>query len=435
MITHCIWFRQDLRVNDNPALTAARQAGVPVIAVYAVTPTTWQQHDWAPVKAELVKARLQELADELAVLNIPLHVLQLETFSDIPAAIKALCEQHHIKAVFVNRQYAVDERHCEQKVRAACGVNWHAFDGNWLLAPERGLNQQGEPYKVFTAFKRHVLSQITSPTNIQLGHSKAEQDLMRFCQQQVLDYQTQRDFPNLDGTSRLSPYLAQGILSPWQCIAAMMQACQVGSIGALLNLPGPATWLSELIWREFYQHLMWHYPDLSKGKAFKPETDRLRWSQDSVLFAQWCQGKTGFPLVDAGMRQLNETGWMHNRLRMVTAMFLTKTLFIDWRLGERYFMQHLIDGDFAANNGGWQWCASTGTDAVPYFRIFNPTTQSERFDPKGDFIRRYCPELASLSAGEIHDPLPLQRASLGYPEPIVDYKLMRQKVIDAFKTL
>lgn len=435
MKKNAVWFRQDLRVNDNPALKAAQQSGVPVMAIYAITPETWQAHDWAPAKIDFVKQRLLELAEELKVLNIPLYCLELKTFEDIPVAIQALCEHHQINGIFVNRQYALDERRCEQQVRQACTVSWHEFDGNWLLAPERGLNQQGEPYKVFTAFKRHALGQIASPNNIQLGNNKAERALTQFCQEALLEYQTQRDFPNIEGTSRVSHYLAQGVLSPQQCISAMMRACGVDSIGALLNLPGPATWLSELLWREFYQHLMWHYPSLSKGKAFKPETDALPWSEDPLLFEAWCQGKTGFPLVDAGMRQLNQTGWMHNRLRMVTAMFLTKTLFIHWRLGERYFMQHLIDGDFAANNGGWQWCASTGTDAVPYFRIFNPTTQSERFDPNGDFIRRYCPELASLNARDIHNPSPTQRQKLGYPKPVVDYKMMRQKVIGAFKLL
>ena len=181
---------------------------------------------------------------------------------------------------------------------------------------------------------------------------------------------------------------------------------------------------------------MFFHPEICRYKPYKPATDKISWRYDKADFAKWCEGKTGFPLVDAAMRQLNQTGWMHNRLRMVVAIFLSKTLFIDWRWGEKYFMQNLIDGDLAANNGGWQWSASTGTDAVPYFRIFNPTTQSERFDPQGKFIRQYCPELAQLDDKAIHNPYAYGVApgALDYPQPIVDYKSMRTKVIAIFKS-
>ena len=192
-------------------------------------------------------------------------------------------------------------------------------------------------------------------------------------------------------------------------------------------------WLQELIWREFYQVVIFNFPNVCRGKPFKANTDQLPWRYDPQLLTAWQQGQTGFPIVDAGMRQLNETGWMHNRVRMICAMFLTKNLFIDWRLGERYFSEHLIDGDFAANNGGWQWCASTGTDAVPYFRIFNPTEQSKRFDPTGAYIRHYCPELGDFNEHEIHNPPELFRGN--YPAPIVNYKLSREYTLAAFKKL
>jgi deoxyribodipyrimidine photo-lyase len=184
---------------------------------------------------------------------------------------------------------------------------------------------------------------------------------------------------------------------------------------------GIATWINELIWREFYKHLLVDFPQLCRFKPFKPETDRLPWKQDSELFEAWKAGRTGFPIVDAAMRQLKQTAWMHNRLRMVVAMFLTKHLFIDWRLGEAYFMSMLVDGDLASNNGGWQWSASTGVDAVPYFRIFNPTRQSQRFDERGDFIRQYLPELSGLDNKSIHMPSAQQAKALAYPLPIVDH--------------
>ena len=435
MKAHCLWFRHDLRVTDNPIIKAALHPNTPVIAIYAVTPETWQAHHWAPRKVEFVLAQVQQLQNDLHQLGIPLEILQLHRFADVPLKINEICQKHHITALFVNRHYGLDERRCEQQVQATCNVAWHTFDANWLVSPDRLLNQQGRPYHVFTAFKRQVLQYLEAPVWAEVGNSEAEQQLLDFCRHRLADYHRQRDFPSLEGTSQLSHYLAQGVLSPYQCIAAMMQATGGDSLSALNAKPGPATWLNELLWREFYQHLVWHYPNLCKGEAFKPKTDALNWSTDSAQFEHWCKGNTGFPLVDAAMRQLNQTGWMHNRLRMVTAMFLTKTLFINWRLGERYFMEHLIDGDFAANNGGWQWCASTGTDAVPYFRIFNPTTQSQRFDPEGAFIRRYCPELSRLNNRSIHCPTSVQRQQCAYPEPIVDYTLMRKKVIHAFQML
>ena len=216
--------------------------------------------------------------------------------------------------------------------------------------------------------------------------------LRDFCRERVQDYDRKRDIPGEPGTSRLSAALAIGLLSPRQCLARLQAEQETANESA----SGPHVWLSELIWREFYQHVAFHFPRVVKGRAFKEETDAIRWRDDEADFQAWCEGRTGFPIVDAGMRQLKQTGWMHNRLRMITASFLVKDLHIDWRRGERYFMSQLIDGEFASNNGGWQWAASTGTDAAPYFRVFNPTTQGKRFDPEGHFIRQYVPELLSL---------------------------------------
>ncbi|MFC7001925.1 cryptochrome/photolyase family protein [Pseudobowmanella zhangzhouensis] len=227
------------------------------------------------------------------------------------------------------------------------------------------------------------------------GEQLAQQQLQRFVHEAIRDYKQTRDFPAQDNTSRLSAYQAVGALSTMQCLRAAL-AENNGELDS--GNEGIVTWINELIWRDFYRHLLVAYPDLCKHKAFKSDTDRLPWKHDEDKFQRWCEGNTGYPIVDAAMRQMNQTGWMHNRLRMIVAMFLTKHLFIDWRWGERYFMQKLVDGDLASNNGGWQWSASTGCDAVPYFRIFNPVTQSERFDPKGDFIRNYVPEIAKFDA-------------------------------------
>ena len=203
--------------------------------------------------------------------------------------------------------------------------------------------------------------------------------------------------------------------------------------------PGATTWISELVWRDFYNHVLVGFPRVSKHQPFNLKTDSIPWRTSEKDFEAWKNGQTGYPIVDAGMRQLNETGWMHNRLRMVTAMFLTKHLLIDWRMGEKYFMQKLIDGDLAANNGGWQWSASTGTDSVPYFRIFNPFSQSKRFDPEGSFIKRLCPELKEVPAKSLHDAGKLSKSidelKIEYPGYIVDYQLGRERALKAFKKI
>jgi deoxyribodipyrimidine photo-lyase len=267
------------------------------------------------------------------------------------------------------------------------------------------------------------------------GEKVAKRHLQHFIQHTLFSYDQTRDYPAIEGTSRLSPYLATGMISPRQCFLAALAANQgeltTGNKGAL-------TWMSELIWREFYKHILVAYPRVSMHLPYRLETKKIDWRYNEKQWLAWQHGNTGYPIVDAAMRQLNTTGWMHNRLRMIVAMFFTKNLFFDWRLGEQYFIEHLIDGDLAANNGGWQWCASTGTDAAPYFRVFNTVTQSERFDEKGKFIRRYCPELTSLSDDTIHDPhgrAPLLVQKLHYPASIVNLALSRKHAIETFKYL
>ena len=249
-----------------------------------------------------------------------------------------------------------------------------------------------------------------------------------FCRERADAYRGKGDFPAETGTSKLSAALALGLISPRQCLARL-HAEAGDSIWDPKSNPG--TWLNELLWRAFYHQVAFHFPRVVMGRAFQPETEAIAWGNDPELFAAWQQGLTGYPIVDAGMRQLAETGWMHNRLRMITASFLCKHLHIDWRWGERHFLQQLIDADFASNNGGWQWAASTGTDAAPYFRIFNPTTQSQRFDARGRFIRHYVPELAELSDKAIHQP----GATGIYPGPIVDHRASRETTLALFQQI
>lgn len=467
---HVVWFRHDLRYHDNQALDTALQCAQQdngsVIGLYIATPVSWQEHDMAPIRQHLLRRRVQALSGELAQFNIPLLMVEGSDYascSDIIAQLLPL----GVVALYAQQEYELREQVRDQQVTALLAqqqVAAYWFDRLCLMPPTAVRNKQGEVYKVFTPFKRSWLSllaakgvfcyskpRVQQPPTVQLPPlpplqlsepglaAESSQDwpvaelailqrMRQFCQQRVQDYALQRDFPALDGTSTLSPYLAIGAISAQQCVARLQ--LEAGE-RLYQEKSGAAIWLSELIWRDFYKHILVAFPKLIKHRAFQAETDLIVWPGKQTLFAAWCQGETGYPIVDAAMRQLNQTGWMHNRLRMIVASFLVKDLHIDWRLGEQYFMSKLIDGDFAANNGGWQWAASTGTDAVPYFRIFNPVTQSQRFDPQGIFIRQYLPELAAVADKEIHWPHKMATPA-GYCKPIVEHDVARKTTLALF---
>lgn len=472
-----MWFRSDLRTSDNAALAAAGSVpGATIVACFAVCAEQWREHDMAGVKVDFILRGLQDLSKRLAELNIPLLIILAPRFENVPEAMVRLASGHSCRAVFFNDEYEINERRRDDAVvdaLAAAGVEARRFTDQVLVAPGEVRTGEGRYFTVFTPFRKalyraiderggvvlHDCPRKQAPTGITpspvpervagfasrvpsdlwpAGEAAAAERLDRFVRSGMRVYGDRRDLPALDGTSALSPYLSVGAVSVRQCVLAAM-----GVQGGRLEgaSAGATQWISELAWREFYKHVLVGYPRVCMGRAFKPQTDRIRWSKDDRGFSAWCEGRTGVPIVDAGMRQLKAIGWMHNRVRMITAMYLSKDLFIDWRLGERHFMQHLVDGDLGSNNGGWQWSASTGTDAAPYFRIFNPVTQSRRFDADGAYIRRYVPELADLEGGEkgaIHDPevLPdLARARLDYPRPIVDHAAAKARVTAAFRAL
>lgn len=467
-MTSLVWLRNDLRLRDNPALHKAAEAGRGVIAVYIVCDECVSRFPIAPVKMDFIRRHLLILTQELARLNIALNVLQVKTLATIPDRLLEWAQQHNIQQVYFNAEYPWDElerdRLVNQRLQAQ-GILVKRCHDRVIVPPGMIRNGQGEPYKVFTAFKRKWLQTVMplhlqplglpakqekiihkSTTSMEInqlfslynlrnmeqgwpaGEDEAYSRLDRFIETSLTQYQEHRDFPAINGTSSLSPYLAVGSISPRQAISAVLAFTRGEWEG---TNAGASCWISELIWREFYQHLVVDFPQVCKYKAMQAHTEAFPWRRDKKLFSSWCEGNTGIPIVDAAMRQLAMTGWMHNRLRMVVAMFLTKNLQIDWRMGETYFMSQLIDGDFAANNGGWQWSASTGTDAAPYFRIFNPVSQSERFDPKGEFIRNWIPELADLPSREIHNPG--KRGN--YPAPIVDLSESRKLTIALFAQL
>ncbi len=469
MTTHLVWLRNDLRVNDNTALAAAcRDSKAKVLALFIATPGQWQQHQMAARQATFIHQNLCLLQTALAERGIPLHFHQCDSFADSVDYLADFCRQHQIDQLYYNYQYEINERERDaaaEKRLDADSVICQGFDDSLLLPPGSVQTGSNTMFKVFTPFSRafvrrlhqglpecHYAPKARADAPIKpgkripafdypskqvdeswfpAGEEAALKQLRHFAQQAVQIYPEQRDTPAVDGTSRLSAYLAIGVLSPRQCLHRVLKEHPYA-----LNEGKAFTWLNELIWREFYRHLMVAFPLLCKHQPFVDWTRKVSWQKNQPHFEAWQQGKTGYPIVDAAMRQMNTLGWMHNRLRMITASFLVKDLLIDWRDGERYFMQQLIDGDLAANNGGWQWAASTGTDAAPYFRIFNPTTQGERFDAQGEFIRQWLPELKDVPNSDIHQPhawAQKNNKKLDYPAPIVEHKDARKKTLDAFE--
>lgn len=465
---HLVWLRNDLRSADHPALfhacSAARDSGGSVTALYIATPAQWEYHDEAPAKLALRSGLLTDLREQLAALGIGFALLECPRYTDIPALLLSYTEQRGAGALWYNADYPLDELNRDHAVAEqldAAGIICHQCDGDMLLA-EPTLNGQGLPYKVFTPWYRDWVRKVeqtglpalpvpepigaalpatTEPVALPgasryrddlwpANEAAAQQRLAKFAAQQMSRYGELRDIPSVNGTSTLSVYLASGVLTVRQIFAAVVGQCEATGRNWRDD-----DWFRELGWREFYKNLMIHFPALSRGAAFKSETEVLHWQNDEPLNLLWQRGQTGYPIVDAAMRQLARTGWMHNRLRMITASFYTKLLFMDWRAGEAYFMQQLLDGDFASNNGGWQWSASTGCDASPWFRIFSPLRQSERFDPDGAFIRKMVPELAGVDGKQIHNPPSAVRQACGYPEPIVDYSQARAAALAAFKAL
>lgn len=463
-----LWLRSDLRVQDNPALVSA-MSSAPTVAVYCLCEGQWNEHGVSQAKRSLIVRQLTDLNESLNSLNIPLVVVNAGRFENIPQYLVQMCNDYDISHVFTNDEYEFNERVCSRRVKDALekeSKSLLTYVDQCMIAPGTIVNKQGEMYKVFSAFKRaflqsysehardflatpnpqtaltHIESDLSALEGLvfhgdhkdiwQAGEDQALNRLSHFIDHEVRTYHQHRDHPALESTSQLSPYLAIGALSTTQCVHYLMQ---VKGSDFFTRDGGENTWFNELIWREFYRHLLLAFPRLCKFRPFKTETDYLPWKQDTEYFEAWKQGQTGYPIVDAAMRQLNETGWMHNRLRMVVAMFFTKHLFLDWRLGETYFMSKLVDGDLASNNGGWQWSASTGVDAVPYFRIFNPTRQSQRFDEDGDFIRKYVPELSGLNNKDIHSPNAIQAQACGYPRPIVDHDESVKRAKKNFKQL
>ena len=463
-----VWFRSDLRLEDNPALRNAFENSKKVHAIFIFSIKQLKKHNEANVKIDFIINNLFLLEKKLTELNVPLTIIESDGFEYDASLIGKFIEKKNIDKAFWNNQFGEDEAVRDNLVQSELdskNIKVSIFNDQIVYEPSFLKTGQGLPYSVFTPFKRKWIEnfdmefldieyqyepreslnyssnirdfdfnfETTHQVNMDLwpaGEDEAEIKLLKFLDEKVINYSKNRNDPILDGTSRISAYLASGIISSKKCI---LEALKINNFEFSSGHIGVTKWIDEIVWREFYKNIMFSFPKVSKGQPFQDYSKAIKWRYDENEFIAWKEGKTGFPIVDAAMRQLIHEGWMHNRLRMVVAMFFTKNMLHDWRLGEAYFMQNLIDGDFSSNNGGWQWSSSTGTDAAPYFRIFNPITQSTNFDKNGEFIKKYVPELKELDKSVIHNPPKEHRKYCKYPEPILDLKESRLRAIEAFK--
>ncbi|HQV11419.1 MAG TPA: deoxyribodipyrimidine photo-lyase [Nitrospira sp.] len=470
-----VWFRRDLRLHDNPALSAACKECKEIVPLFVFDEPLLRRHVFGSACVGFMLGCLEDLRGSLAAKGL---TLVWRTGEPIDTVLRT-AQEGAVDAVYWNRDYepsAVARDRTVQQRLAQQGRLVRTFKDHVVFEAEEVRGLTGDPFQRYSAYCDRWWTQWRSaapapfpvpsfpsaspavkvaawptaqdlgyesvPMWIEPGEQAARVRLQWFLKGPVHSYVSGRNLPAQDGTSKLSPHLRFGTISARTMVHAALHTL---AKGGQVSRPDVFTWMDELVWREFFQQVLTAFPHVAEGPfKVKPglPAPRPAGAERDQLFVAWCEGRTGYPIVDAGMRQLNQTGWMHNRVRMVVASFLVKDLRIDWQSGERYFMQHLVDGDVAANNGNWQWCASTGTDAMQGYRIFNPTLQSEKFDPDGQYLRRYVPELASVATKWIHEPqlMPQDeqirvgcRIGSDYPEPIVNHRQARQEYLDLGK--
>jgi deoxyribodipyrimidine photo-lyase len=462
------WIRRDLRLHDNQALTTALESGMPVQPLFILDPLLLNSDYVGEKRLSFLFANIRSLDADLGALGSNLLIRRGDP-ADVLVEMRTELEYVNVVAERDHSPYAQQR---DRQVGAA--VPLQRVGSSAIRLPGSVRKADDDPYVVFSPFRNRWLEgplpspqdvlpspeSIPSPAPLPgveipgdpaydlndefpIGEKSARQRLLEFTEPDggIASYAKQRNQMAEQGTSRLSPYLRFGLISPREAFVAAReaQARQERSDAR----EGSSTWVEELIWRDFYLHILNFFPR-ARTESFRKKYQAIDWHNDQAQFRAWTEGLTGYPVVDAAMRQLKSIGWMHNRARMIVASFLVKDLLVDWRWGERHFMQHLIDGDPASNNGGWQWAAGTGTDAAPYFRIFNPISQSEKHDPAGDYIRRWIPELELIPEEHIHQPWTMSQDQQAdyecvigqdYPAPIVDHSQARERALEAYRSI
>ncbi len=463
MTDRCVihWFRRDLRLSDNPGLHAAAKTGLPVIPVYILSDWRGGSRWTGPKRQQFLCDCLKSLATDLGENGGRLVIRQGHAVDEL----RRLITECRAAELHFNASPDPFGKSVEAKVKQLCGefgIPCVAHHDVSLHAPGEILTKSGDPYRVFTAYHRNWIEHpkpqpvekpepFKTPPRVkslplpdlktwdlhgltelllESGGMAARARLQRAISGKIPEYQATRDLPAADGTSRISQDLRFGLVSVRTVLAETMKLHAASRAGKRSSVD---TFIKELAWREFYFAILHHFPNVLH-EEFSPDWRGLAWDEPDERFELWTQGRTGFPIVDAGMRELSATGFMHNRVRMITAMFLTKDLHIDWRAGESWFMQNLLDGEIASNNGGWQWSAGTGADAAPYFRIQNPWSQTARFDPKGIYIKKWLPQLAAVPSERfLRPPAEGKALAADYPMPCVDHKTERERTLNIFK--
>ncbi|CAE7032222.1 hypothetical protein P3342_006790 [Pyrenophora teres f. teres] len=485
------WFKRDLRIRDNTGLSKAaelaKERGVGLIGIWLMSPQDWEAHLVSPPKCDFELRSVELLQKELSELDIPLYIETIPERKNVTKRLVELAQEWNVKNVFCNLEYEPDElRREERLVRMMLekGIGFDPYHDDCVVPPGSLKTGAGKQYAVYSPWCRAWIAHLhahpdllierpmpgRNPTNFRdkfsklfefsvpslpeckaltpeekerfsrlwpAGEAAAVDRLERFLVEKIVKYKDTRNFPALNSTGRVSVHHAAGTLA---ARTSIRMARDINSAQKLDGgKDGVKTWIGEVAWRDFYRHVLVNWPYVCMNKPFKYEYTNIHWEYNTAHFTAWTRGLTGYPIVDAAMRCLNHTGYMHNRLRMITASFLSKHLLLDWRLGEQYFLTHLIDGDFASNNGGWGFSASTGVDPQPYFRIFNPWIQSEKFDADGEFIRMWVEELSGVQGKEVHNPYAAGGKAaevarrMGYPEPVVEHRVARERCLKRYK--